>query len=522
MLNTLDPIISVKHRAVVLRHNVDLAQAFMGISNSLNYHGESRMVIPHNAFTHRVLKERGVVMKTPLESYYNFNGGVPFGVQIDSAAMLTTQQRAYLLNAFGTGKTRTALWSADFLIGAKQIRKALVVAPLSTLQATWAAEAFKTCPGLRVSVLHGDRKARLRALDKEADIYVINHDGVATILSELRAKPGLDLIILDELATYRNGTALRTKNMGKLCSPNKWVWGLTGSPMPNGPEDVWSQCRIITPWTVPSTMRAWRDKTMVPINQFTRVPKPHATDTAFAAMQPSRRYTLDDVVELPDVVIREIKVEQTEQQKLIYTELSKRLVAEVNAEQVEAINEAAKINKLLQVSCGAVYTSKGAVRLDCEPRIEAVLEAVNETRNKVIVFANYKHAVAMLHERFEKEGIAHFMVTGDTSSKERGDIFHDFQSNPFGPGLLVAHPQCMAHGLTLTSADTIIWYGPTYDLEIFDQANARIRRVGQKHKQQVLLLCGTRAESVAYARLQTKQKMQNALLDMLENNSRNG
>jgi SNF2 family DNA or RNA helicase len=150
----------------------------------------------------------------------------------------------------------------------------------------------------------------------------------------------------------------------------------------------------------------------------------------------------------------------------------------------------------------------------------ALAQIINDTNNKIIVFANYKHAIEMISEQLTSDGTAHRVVTGDTPHKERSEIFNEFQDNPLGPRMLLAHPVCMAHGLTLTAADTIVWYGPTYDLEIFDQANARFRRVGQKHKQQVIMLCGTKAEAVAYKRLQSKQKMQGALLDMFETSTK--
>lgn len=518
---TETPIISAKHQALIVPYSEEMAGVFTGICRELDFQGTRKLVVPHNAFSHRVFRERGVELTAPITSYYSWNGGTPFAAQKKSAEMLTTQQRAYLLNAFGTGKTKTALWAADYLIQTKQIRRVLVVAPLSTLQSTWARETFQTTPGLRVSILYGTKEQRINALNKDADIYVINHDGVNTILNQLRAKKDLDLIIIDELAVYRNGSAQRTKNMGKLCTPNKWVWGLTGAPMPNDPTDVWAQCRLVTPWTVPATSRAWRDRTMTNVSSFTWVPKPHATAQAFAAMVPSVRYTLNDIVELPKVIERQIHITQSKQQEDIYRELCKRLVADLNqGHQVEAINEAAKITKLLQISSGAVYTSKGVVRLDPGSRLDELLQIIEETQNKVIVFANFKHTVEMVRERLEREKIAHEVVTGDTPHGERGRIFNEFQDNPFGPRLLLAHPQCMAHGLTLTAADTIVWFGPTYDLEIFDQANARIRRVGQKLKQQIIMLCGTKAESVAYKRLIAKQKMQGSLLDMFETSTK--
>ncbi len=519
-MTSMEPIISAKHRAIIVPYTAEFNTVFEG-SRVIDYQGSKRLVVDHSPFAHRFFRERGVTLPAPILTQYDWCGGTPFEIQKASAAMLTTQQRAYLLNAFGTGKTKTSLWAADFLIRTKRIRKVLVVAPLSTLQATWAREAFKTTPGLRVSVLYGTKEQRLKALNKDVDIYVINHDGVATVFEALRKRKDIDLIILDELAVYRNGGAIRTKMMGKLCTSEKWVWGLTGLPMPNDPTDVWAQCRLVTPWSVPSTMRAWRDKTMTHVGQFTWVPKPNAINDAFAAMVPSVRYTLEDVVELPELIEREVVIEQTPQQVLIYKELCRRLVADINNQQVEAINEAAKITKLLQISCGVVYTSTGTVRLNNEPRLEALTEVISEAQNKVIVFANFKHVVEVIRERLEREKISYRVATGDTPPKERGDIFNEFQDNSFGPRVLLAHPRCMSHGLTLTAADTIVWFGPCYDLELFDQANARIRRVGQKSKQQVLMFCGTKAEQVAYKLLLTKQKMSGSLMKMFEESTKN-
>jgi SNF2 family DNA or RNA helicase len=518
-MSLMQPILSTRHRAVIIPYSDEASTAFQD-AVPLNYSGSNCLVVKHDAYAYRWLRERNISLPTPIESAYDFCGGAPFDIQKKSAAMLTTNQRAYMLNAFGTGKTKTALWAADFLMRVGQIKKVLVAAPLSTLQQTWAREAFKTTPGRTVSVLYGTKEQRLRALAKDVDIYVINHDGIATVLSELRARTDIQLIIIDELAVYRNGGVIRTKNMAKLCSPNKWVWGLTGAPMPNDPMDVWAQCRIVTPWSVPATSRAWRDKTMVHINGFTWVPKPNAADAAFQAMVPNVRFTLDDIMELPELVIREVAITQSKQQADIYNELSRRLIADINTHQVEAINEAAKITKLLQVSVGSVYSSKGVAHLDPGDRYDTLIETISNCTNKVIVFSLFKHVVENIDQRLTKENIPHWNVTGDTPKGQRDEAFRDFQDNPLGARVINAHPACMSHGLTLTAADTIIWFGPSYDLEIFDQANARITRVGQKHKQQILLFCGTRAEKIAYKRLQSKQKLQGSLLEMFEASSK--
>jgi SNF2 family DNA or RNA helicase len=136
----------------------------------------------------------------------------------------------------------------------------------------------------------------------------------------------------------------------------------------------------------------------------------------------------------------------------------------------------------------------------------------------VLVFVPFKHALSGIVNRVTQEGIECAGISGDTPQKERDRVFHLFQ-NTEKFRVIAAHPECMAHGVTLTAADTIVWFAPTTSLEIFEQANARIRRVGQKHKQQVLMFQSTQVEKKVYARLRTKQKVQNTLLDLFANNS---
>src|SRR5690606_27599814 len=146
-------------------------------------------------------------------------------------------------------------------------------------------------------------------------------------------------------------------------------------------------------------------------------------------------------------------------------------------------NAGAVMNKLLQVSTGWVYTADGnTIALDNNTRIAALMDAINSTDRKVLVFAPFKHALAGISAALTSEGIEHATVSGDTSASERGQVFNLFQ-NTSKYRVINAHPQCLAHGVTLTAADTIIWFAPITSNEIYDQANRRIRRIGQKHKQ---------------------------------------
>lgn len=473
---------------------------------------DGRLVVPHGLCETLMLRHLGWRVPSPINLYYNWVGGKPFAVQRATVDLMTSHQRCYVLNSMGTGKTKAALWSWDYLHSQGMCGKMLVVATLSTLNFVWGRECFATIPHRRVQILHGTKKQRLERLNEEADIYVINHDGLKTISAELAAKAGLDVLCLDELAVYRNNSD-RSKAMRKFAQTFKWVWGLTGRPMPNAPTDVWAQAKIVTPHTVPKFFNQAQQMLMNKIDQYRFVPKPDAVDTAFRMLQPSVRYDLDAVVELPEVVYRTIDVPLTPQQTATYAKLAKEFKVMIENKEVTAVNAAVVMGKLLQVSGGWVYSGPDtSIALDAKPRHETLVDLIEEAEHKVLVFVPFRHAIEGLTKVLDAAGIEHAVVHGQISGRDK--IFNLFQ-NTTKFKVLLAHPQCLAHGLTLTAADTVIWYMPITSLEIYDQANARITRVGQKHRQQVLHLQSTQVEKKIYAMLRGKQKIQNALLDLL-------
>jgi len=476
-------------------------------------------LVPHLPAQSFMLRKMNYDIPSPIITQYDWphpQGQPPFDAQIKTAAMLTMNNRAYVLNGMGTGKTRAALWSWDFLNKSGLAKKLLVVAPLSTLRFTWAREIFNTLPARVTSVLHGTRERRLEALAKDADIYVINHDGVKTILDALATRSDIDTLVLDELAVYRNGQAQRSKTMRRLASKFQWAWGMTGAPIPTLPTDAWSQAQIITPNTVPKYFKGFRDELMIRVNQFKWAPKQDATDRAFKALQPAVRFTLDDVVELPEAVYRTMDIELGPTQAKIYKQLATHCYAAVKNGEITAANAGAVMNKLMQVSTGWVYDKDhNTVSLDNDKRIDALIDVVLASEGKKLVFVPFKHALAGISNALKNEGIDHATVSGDTSANERGEIFNLFQ-NTGKYAVLAAHPQCLAHGITLTVADTIVWFSPVTSLEIYDQANMRIRRVGQKHKQLYLHFQGTPVERRVYQMLQNKQNIQGELLSLFE------
>jgi SNF2 family DNA or RNA helicase len=207
-------------------------------------------------------------------------------------------------------------------------------------------------------------------------------------------------------------------------------------------------------------------------------------------------------------------------QQQVYNAVKTDCYALLQTGAIKAANAGAVLSKLLQVSLGWVYMDGGEVaQLDNDRRNDALLDVLRAARNKVLVFVPFKHALRGIKKLLDKEGITNEMVSGDTPPSERDRIFHSFQ-NSSDPQVIEAHPECLAHSITLTRADTVIWYGPITSAEIYDQANARIRRVGQKHKQLFLHMQATSAERHIYNLLTRKVAVQDMLLKLLEDESR--
>ena len=420
-----------------------------------------------------------------------------------------------------TGKTKTALWAWDYLNKCGLTKKLLVVAPLSTLKFVWQSEAFGTLPGRKVQVLHGSRQQRLDGLAQDADIYVINHDGLRVIVDELFIRADITALVIDELTVYRNNSD-RSKLMRKFAQRFQIVWGMTGAPMPNEPPDVWAQGKIVTPNTVPKFKRQAQDMLMVRVGSYGPngppiwKPKPDAIENAFKMLQPAVRYKLDDVVELPPLISRVVDVDMSAEQKKTYDKVLKECIALIHNKQITALNAGVAMGKLLQIAGGWCYSNAPEfVQLDAAPRIAALLDLINSSDRKVIVFVPYRHMIEGLSKILSepKTAIDHCVVHGDTPNKE--DFFNLFQNTDKYKTML-AHPKCVHHGLTLTAADTSIWYLPITSLEVYIQANLRIRRIGQEHKQQIIHLQAAPVEKRVYGLLRDHKVVQDKLLGLFE------
>ena len=233
----------------------------------VTHEGDTLVAVPHRPEEVKVLRNLGFNPPDPMEYYYQWPGRFkPFAAQIETANFLSMHDRAFCLNSMGLGKTVTSLWAYDYMRECKLVKKALIVCPLSTMERTWADEVFKTFPHLDAAVLYGTRERRRKLLAQKADVYIINTDGLKTIMEDLEKRDDIDLIIVDELAMFRNSGTDRWKTLNNICNKQtpRRVWGLTGAPTPHEPTDAWAQCRIVVPTSpvVPKYFGKFRDMVM--------------------------------------------------------------------------------------------------------------------------------------------------------------------------------------------------------------------------------------------------------------------
>jgi SNF2 family DNA or RNA helicase len=517
-------LISKRKKALIMRLR-DPARVTTVIPSAkvFTYDNKEYVAVKHGPEETKVLRNIGIEAPSPILHHYQWPGRfAPFDAQREAAAFLSLESRAFNLSDLGTGKTLATLWAYDYLRDLGLVKKALVITPLSTLERTWVDEAFNHFPHLETAVLHGSRDRRLALLESDADLYLINHDGikVSGFVEALKGRNDIDLVIVDEVAQVaRNAGTDRFRALHDICNkqvPRK-VWGMTGTPTPNNPTDAWAQCRLVVPERVPPYFNRFKNQVMRQINQFLWVPRANATEVVHEAMQPAIRFTRDECVDLPPCMYETRTAELSKEQKTAYKDMMNTLRIEAANGDITAANEAVKAQKLIQIACGVVYgANREEAVLDAGPRLEVLMEVVEQAGAKVIVFVPFVSVVPRLIDHLHKAGYTAEAIHGGVSKNERDRIFGAFMKAR-DPHVLVAQPAAMSHGLTLTSANTIVWYAPISSNDTFEQANARITRPGQKHSQLIVMIEGTDMERRYYQRLKEKQKVQGLLLDMVQN-----
>lgn len=460
------------------------------------------------------LRALNIKAPSPIEGQYDWPGRwKPMAHQKTTSAFLTKNKRAFCFSEQGTGKTAAAIWAADFLMKQGKVRRALVVCPISIMDSAWRNDLFSFAMHRTVDVAYGGAEKRKKIIANGAEFVIINYDGIEVVRDEI-ANGGFDLIIVDEATHYKTATTKRWKVLNSLVKPDTWLWLMTGTPAAQSPLDAYGLAKLVNPNSVPRFFGTFREQVMYKMTQFTWVPRPTASETVFNALQPAIRFTKEECLDLPDMLYVKREVELTKQQKKYYELLKQRMVMEAGGEEVTAVNAAVNMNKLLQISAGAVYTDSGeTLEFDIGHRYKVLQEVIAETKNKVLVFVPFKHTIDILTTKLRTDGISTEVIRGDVPAGKRTDIFKAFQEQ-HDPRVLVIQPQAAAHGVTLTAADTVVWWAPTPSLETYAQANARVHRAGQKNKCTVVQLYGAPVEKRIYAMLDNRIDVHTKMIDL--------
>lgn len=463
----------------------------------------------------QVLRNLGIKkVPSPILHRYKWPGIYkPFDHQRDTAAFLTMHRRSYCFSDPGTGKTAAIAWAADYLMNIGAIKRCLIICPLSIMSTAWQADLFRVLMHRTVDVAYGDRRKRAKIIQGNAEFVIINFDGVEVVQEELKTA-GFGLVVIDEANAVKTATTKRWKAINSILSPSTWLWMATGTPASQAPTDAYGLAKMLNPSSVSPHFYGFRDTVMRKVTQFKWAPKPASKQIVFDLLQPAIRFAKDECLDLPELLFTTREAPLTPQQLQYYKILKDKFLMSAGGETVTSVNAATNINKLLQVSSGAVYTDDGnVIEFDITARYNILKEAIDESTHKVLVFIPFKHAITVLSERLHKDGYVAEIIDGGVPVHKRTDIFNRFQ-NDSGTRILLIQPAAASHGVTLHAANTVIWWGPVTSNEIYHQANARVHRQGQKNPCLVTRLVGSTVERKLYEALDSKSNDMSVLLDL--------
>jgi SNF2 family DNA or RNA helicase len=455
---------------------------------------------------------------SPIVAHYDWPGMYrPFKHQIKTSEFLTLHRRAFVFNEQGTGKTGSVIWAADYLMKLKFIKRVLVLCPLSIMQSAWQGDLFRFAMHRTTGVAHSySRDKRIAVVKSDIEFVICNFDGLE-IIKDTVMESAFDLIVVDEANAYKTVSTRRWKVLNSLIRAKTWVWMLTGTPASQAPTDAFGLAKIINPDGVPRFFGSFKDMTMQKITEFKWVPRPRAENVVHKALQPAIRFTKEECLDLPEMTYTTREVPLTPQQKKYYETIRKHMVVTAAGEDITTVNAAANLNKLLQLSCGAVYSDSGEViTFDASNRLEALKEVIDEASHKVIVFVPYRHAIQIVFEELTKSGYTAEIISGAVTATKRTEIFNRFQTEN-NPRVLVIQPRAASHGVTLHAANVVVYWSPVMSVETYLQANARVHRAGQHNPCTVVHLQGSPVEKKMYAMLESKVDIHTKVVDLYKN-----
>jgi len=466
-------------------------------------------------------QSNGMSQKSSILTDYNWPGKhKPFAHQKQTSDFLTLNRKAFCFNEQGTGKTASVIWASDYLMNLGVVRRVLVICPLSIMKSAWQQDLFKFAIHRTCDVAHGTPAQRKKILANNAEFVIINFDGVDIVKEEV-LKGGFDLIVVDEASAYKNAQTTRWKTLRDIATQVKGMWMLTGTPAAQSPVDAFGLAKIINPVNTPKFFGEFRDRVMYKVGMYRWLPKADAQQTVHKVLQPAIRFEKSQCLDLPDLTFVERDAPLTAQQNKYYKLLKKQMVINTAGESISAVNAATNINKLLQISGGAVYSDNGEViEFDVSNRLNVIEEVIEEASHKVLVFVPFTHTIELLRAHLTKAGITCDVINGQVPVNRRHTIIQDFQDTD-NVRVLIIQPQAASHGLTLTAANVVVWYAPVTSVETYLQANARINRPGQKNPMTVVHITGSEVEARLYKMLQNNINNHEKIIDLYKHEIEN-
>ena len=423
----------------------------------------------------------------------------------------------------GLGKTITTLTAVKELkYNRFLVRRVLVIAPKKVAEGTWTREAAKWdhTQMLRVSPVLGSQAKRIRALNTPADLYIINRENVCWLVDYYRNAWPFDMVVVDESSSFKSHSAKRFKALASVSSRIDRMVELTGTPSPNGLDDLWSQIFLLDGGErLGKRHTQFRERYFQPDKRgadgmvYSYEAKPGTEESILKQISDiCISMKAEDYLQLPDVTYHEIPVELDSKSLKAYYELEREMVLQLpeDDETISVTSAAALSNKLLQLANGALYDEDRQVHEVHNCKIEAFLELIESLQGKpALVFYNYQHDRARILKALEKSGLAvrELKTTQDEDDWNAGKI-----------QVLLTHPASSAYGLNLQQGGNhVIWFGLTWNYELYTQANKRLHRQGQKEKVIIhhLVCSGTRDTDVMQA-LQRKDDVQNWVMESLK------
>ena len=442
---------------------------------------------------------------------------VPHDYQRYATDFILAHPEAAILLDMGLGKSvisLTAIW--ELCLNRFEIGRVLVIAPLRVARDTWPAEIQKWdhLRGLTYSVVIGTEKERRAALMRSASVFIINRENVQWLVEDSGIPFTFDMIVIDELSSFKSWQAKRFKSLLKVRPDVKRIVGLTGTPSSNGLMDLWAEFRILDLGKrLGRFITHYRDAFFLPDKRnqqqvFTYKPRPGAEEEIYRRigdMTISMRAT--DHLKMPERIENRVAVRMDDRERDIYDRMKADLIVQIQGREIDAVNAAALSGKLCQMANGASYTEDHSVVQIHERKLDALEDLIEGANGKPLLVAYwFKHDLARIQKRFPLA--REIRTSKDITDWNAGDI----------PVALI-HPASAGHGLNLQAGgNTLVWFGLTWSLELYQQTNARLWRQGQTAGTVIIhhIITEDTIDERIMDALERKDKTQSALIDAVK------